>query len=196
MPRGRNPRRRARGYGMATVRPRRGKRGYVQRDHYLERWAAWLPAALAWLAQDPPNYKEARRHLPMPERPVLSVRRPEEPLRLALLTSSGAYDAQTHAPFNETSLLGDSSWRAFPYDLPDERVAFAHEHYDRTFAREDPEVVLPRRALAALGVQTTEHVLSWSGYTFDWPNLLNQTIPQMVAQVRADGANAALLVPV
>ena len=106
----------------------------MQRDLYLERWAAWLPQALIW--------------------------------------------------------------RAFPYDLPNERLEFAQEHIDRDVAARDQEVILPRRALRECSVGVTEHVISWHGYTYDWPAFITQTVPQIVAQVRADGANAALLVPV
>ncbi|TAM74015.1 hypothetical protein EPN44_12480 [bacterium] len=168
----------------------------MKRDRYLEQWAAWLPAALAWLDQDPPNYRESEGTIPTPQRPALGIQRVDGPLRVALLSSSAAYDTATQAPYNESCVIGDSSWRAFPYDLPDDRIDFAHEHFDRAPARRDHELVLPRRALRAAGVETAAHVVTWSGYTMDWPSLLNQTIPQMVARVKADGANAALLVPV
>jgi len=168
----------------------------MQRDVYLERWSAWLPQALIWLGQDPPNYREAKKDLPLPERPSLTFRKPASPLRVALLTSAGAYDVETQARYHAGCVIGDASWRAFPYDLPAERIDFAHEHIDLDVARADPEVVLPREALKASGVEVTEHVISWHGYTYDYPVFVKTTVPQMVARAQADGATAALLVPV
>lgn len=121
---------------------------------------------------------------------------PENPLRLAIVTSSGAYDQRTQAPFAEDSLIGDLTHRVFPADLPAERIAFAHAHYDRSAARSDAETVLPRATLRAAGVSLVPHVISWSGYCLDWPGFIEQTVPQILAQLRADGANAALVVPV
>ena len=34
------------------------------------------------------------------------------------------------------------------------------------------------------------------GYAIDWPTLIESTIPQLIRQVKNDGANCALLVPV
>jgi len=168
----------------------------MQRNLYLERWAAWLPQALIWLGQDPPNYKEAKKDLPQPERPALPFRRPTEPARVALLTSAAAYDVRTQARYNSSCVIGDSSWRAFPYDLPDDRIDFAHEHIDLQVARADHEVVLPRLALKSCDVAVTEHVISWHGYTYDLPAFIEETVPQIVARAHADGATAALLIPV
>ncbi len=166
------------------------------RNEYRERWAEWLPSALRALANDPPDFPAVMPAFPLPEIDRRAFTRPKDDLRVALISSSGAYDTKTQAPFAAGSIIGDASYRAFDIDLPTEHIDFAHEHYDRGFARRDLECVLPRDTARKLGLTLTQHVVSWSGYLLDWPTFIELTIPQMLARLRADGANAALIVPI
>ena len=121
---------------------------------------------------------------------------PPEERRIALITTAGAYDGQTQAPFAASSAIGDVTHRVFSTDLPDARIALRHGHYDPTAANADAEVLLPRRALRDAGAELTANVISTMGYCVDWPAFIEQTVPQLVAQARADRATCALLVPV
>ncbi len=168
----------------------------MQPNSYRSAWAAWLSDALPLLAQNPPDYSAALRTFPKPERAGAAAALPNEPLRLAVLTSSGAYWSRRQAAFAASSLIGDSTHRVMPIDLPQDEIAFAQEHFDHTAALADPETIVPRTTLREAGVQLTDHLISWTGYCLDWPAFIEQTIPQMIAQARADGANAALVVPV
>ncbi len=168
----------------------------MEPNPYRAAWADWLPTALPLLAQTPPAYADALRAMPQPPRGAARAATPSGPLRLALLSSSGAYDRARHAPFAASSLIGDATHRVLPTDIPADEIALAQEHYDHTAALADLETILPRAALREAGVTLTDHLVTWSGYCLDWPTFIEQTIPQMVARVRADGANAALLVPV
>ncbi len=166
------------------------------RNEYRERWARWLPSALEALAKDPPDFPAVMPAFPLPEIDRAAFTVPGSDLRVALVSSSGAYEIPMQAPFSSPSIIGDASFRSFESSVPADRIAFAHEHYDRSSARRDAECVLPRETLRSIGVTLTPHVISWSGYLLDWPTFLEATIPQMLARVRADEANAALIVPI
>lgn len=165
-------------------------------NHYRKEWSAWLPQALEALSQDPPDYSAVMPHMPLPTHVDVAPAVITEPLKLALLTTSGAYDARSQAAFAASAIVGDATHRVLDLQTPDEAIKFAHEHYDHSAALQDRESVLPRRTLRALGVQVTRSVVSWSGFLLDWPTFIEATIPQIVARVHADGANAALLVPI
>ena len=166
------------------------------RNEYRERWARWLPSALEALAGDAPDFPAVMPAFPLPDIDRTAFTGPRSELRVALVSSSGAYDMCTQAPFASRSIVGDASHRSFESALPADRIAFAHEHYDRRAALRDAECVLPREALRRAGVTLTPHIVSWSGYLLDWPTFLEATIPQMLARVRADDANAAVIVPI
>ena len=147
----------------------------IEPNEFRRAWAAWLPGALSLLEAE--EYSAALTSFPRPElEPVPFVRAPSE-RRIAFVTSAGAYDQQTQAPFVEHSAIGDVTHRVFPLGLPDERIAFRHGHYDRTPALEDREVLLPRRALREAGAKLTANVISYMGYLIDWPTFIEQTIP-------------------
>lgn len=162
---------------------------------YRHDWAAWLPAALPLLENE--QYADALATFPKPPEPELPfLAAPSAPQRrIAFVTSAGAYDTATQAPFFARSPIGDITPRIFPTDLPEERIGFAHGHYEQKHVVADHEVLVPRRSLASAGAVLTPHVLSYMGYTLDWPSFIEATIPQLIAQARADGANCALLVP-
>lgn len=161
---------------------------------YRREWAAWLHEALPLLERE--EYKEALKAFPRPELAALPFQRAPAERRIALITTGGAFDHQTQAPFDAQSAIGDITHRVFATDLPDERIAVRHGHYDPAPAEADREVLLPRQALRDAGATLTANVISTMGYCLDWPSFIDQTIPQIVAQARTDGVNCALLVPV
>lgn len=166
------------------------------RNEYRERWAQWLPSALTALAMDPPDYSTVMPQMPLPLSQSEAFARFDGPPRVALLTTSGAYDVRTQAPFAATSIVGDPTHRVFDSKIPRQHIAFAHEHFDRSFAQSDLECVVPRDTVHACGVEVTPHIISWTGFLLDWPTFIEATIPQIVAQVKTDGANAAIIVPI
>jgi len=168
----------------------------IESNPYRREWAAWLPAALPLLENE--DYAAALSTFPKPALATLPFRAApaRADRRIALITTAGAYDAQTQAPFAAASAIGDVTHRVFPAELPDARIALRHGHYDPAAATADPEVLLPRGALRDAGARLTANVISTMGYCIDWPAFIEQTVPQLVAQARADGATCALLVPV
>ena len=163
---------------------------------YRKEWSQWLPLALSALAQDPPDYKAVMPLMPVPARIDVRPVSLTGEVRVALLSTSGAYNSQSQPPFAVSNVVGDITHRVLDLELPDEAIEFAHEHYDRTAALADRECVLPRRTLRALGVRLTRSMISWSGFLLDWPSFIEATIPQIVARVHSEGANAAVLVPI
>lgn len=166
------------------------------RNEYRERWAAWIPSALTALAMDPPRFQSVMPHMPLPELPAPALAPVRGPLRISLISSSGAYDRHTQAPFAAASIVGDPTHRVFETSLPGERIGFAHEHFDQASATADLECVIPRQAIQTCNAQLAHHIISWTGFLLDWPTFMEATIPQIVRQVQADGSNAAVIVPI
>ncbi|TAM58899.1 hypothetical protein EPN52_09685 [bacterium] len=169
----------------------------MQGNPYRTRWAAWLPTALEALGQDPPDYRAVMPTMPMPppltETPFAG---PVNPRSIAVLTTSGAYDVNVHAPFTASSILGDATHRVIDTWTRADAIDFAHEHFNQDAARRDLESVLPRASITACGVRLSPRIISWSGFLLDWPTFIEATIPQIVKQVSIDQPDAALLVPI
>lgn len=72
------------------------------RNQYRERWAEWLPSALRALANDPPDFPAVMPAFPLPN----------DDLRVALISSSVAYDTKIQAPFTAAAPRA-VMWSAF-----------------------------------------------------------------------------------
>jgi len=166
------------------------------RNEYRERWAQWLPQALDALAKDPPDYASVMPNMPLPAPGPMPFARVSRPLRIAIVTSSGAYDTRSQAPFAASSIVGDPTHRVLDAQIPAQHLEFAHEHFDHAPAKQDLESIIPRETIRSLGAQLTPHLISWTGFLLDWPTFIEATVPQIVKQVKTDGANAAVLVPI
>ncbi|MBN1665905.1 MAG: hypothetical protein JW862_02415 [Anaerolineales bacterium] len=119
--------------------------------------------------------------------------------RLMLISSAGAYLADSQPPFDAGHPLGDYTVRVFPPDTPFEKLAYAHEHYDHTAVEADPQVLLPlghlREMVSAGEIGALTGVVSFMGYQPDVSCLLDETIPAISSIAQAEAADAALLVP-
>ncbi len=120
--------------------------------------------------------------------------------RLVLISAAGGYLPATQAPFDAANLLGDYTIRLIPTATPLAKIAYAHDHYDHTAVNADPQVLLPLGHLAEMVAEgrigrLTSNVVSFMGYQPDVGRVLDELIPAIRAAVRAEGADAALLVP-
>ena len=169
----------------------------MKANPYRAQWAEWLPEALEALSKDPPDFRAVMPTMPMPppltETPFAT---PVDPRSISVLTTSGAYDANLHAPFTAASILGDATHRVIDTWVRSDAIDFAHEHFKHAAARKDLESVLPRASVTACGVRLSPRIISWSGFLLDWPTFIEATIPQIVKQVSTDNPDAALLVPI
>jgi hypothetical protein len=166
----------------------------METNDYRRAWAHWLVEALPLLERE--EYAAALKTFPRPQVEALPFKAAPQERRIALISSAGAYDRDRQAPFASQSAIGDVTHRVFSTELPAERIAFRHGHYDAGPAERDREVVLPRHALRNAGAELTDNVVSYMGFCLDWPTFIEQTVPQVIAQLQSDGANCALLVPV
>jgi len=119
---------------------------------------------------------------------------------LLFISSSGAYQSDTHEPFDAENPLGDYSIREIMIDADLDEIDFAHEHYDHTYVNQDPGVLIPLPFLkdkvksGELGGLTARWV-SFMGYQPDAYRVATETTPAVIEAARELHATAALLVP-
>ena len=95
---------------------------------------------------------------------------------------------------------GDPSFRVIPLGTRESNVRLYHLHIDPRFGQADLDVVLPMRRLSELaqeGVvrQPAARHYSIMGYILEPDVLVGQTAPAIAERMRADGVDAAALVP-
>lgn len=120
--------------------------------------------------------------------------------RLLFVSSAGAYLPASQEPFDTENVLGAYDIRLIPSNTAYTEIAYAHTHYDHAAVDTDPQVLLPLTHLADLvdtGVigELTTNMVSFMGYQPDISQLLDQTIPAIVAVAKAEKADGVLLVP-
>ncbi|WP_180954313.1 glycine/sarcosine/betaine reductase selenoprotein B family protein [Bacillus sp. M6-12] len=119
--------------------------------------------------------------------------------KIALITTGGVY-IKGMTPFNDNYGLGDVSYREIPVDTNLSTVSFAHEHYDQTNARKDPNVVFPLDVLKELlsegkiGELAETHY-SFMGYIPVPHSLKNVTAPEVAKKLKKAKVDAVILVP-
>lgn len=165
-------------------------------NSYRAQGAHWLPGASEKLALNPPEYKAVMPDMPLPDRANTPFVMPPRRLRTAQLTSSGAYDTRSQAPFAASSMVGDPTHRLLEMGTPRTAIGFTHEHFDHGAALEDLDTVIPRDPIRGLEVELTAHISSWMGYLLDWPTFIEASVPQIVKTPQVDGANSAAFVPI
>jgi D-proline reductase (dithiol) PrdB len=95
---------------------------------------------------------------------------------------------------------GDPSYRVIPLGTTESSARIYHLHIDPRFGQADLDVVLPMRRLTELshegviGQAATRHY-SIMGYILEPDVLVNETAPAIAERMRADGVDAAALVP-
>lgn len=120
--------------------------------------------------------------------------------RLLFVSSCGGFLPELQEPFDAGDPLGDYSIREIPVEMPLASLDFAHEHYDQSAVREDPQTLLPipllqdKVAKGGIGALASCWV-SFMGYQPDLTRLVDETIPLILSVAEAEKAHAALLVP-
>jgi D-proline reductase (dithiol) PrdB len=141
-----------------------------------------------------------------PEReiPWVPLEKPASQGRVSLV-SSAAVALRTDEPFDQEGerknpWWGDPSYRVIPRGATEKDVEIYHLHIDPSFGREDLNCVLPLGRLEELqemgeiGEVAPRHY-SYMGYTIDPTELLQDTVPKMVRNLREDRVDLVLLVP-
>jgi D-proline reductase (dithiol) PrdB len=121
------------------------------------------------------------------------------------LVSTAAIARNDDRPFDQEGerrnpWWGDPSFRVIPLGTTESDVRLYHLHIDPRFGQADLDVVLPMRRLAELaqeGVvrQPAPRHYSIMGYILEPDVLVGETAPAIAELMRADGVDAAALVP-
>ncbi len=120
--------------------------------------------------------------------------------RVMLISSAGGYLRDSQAPFDAPHPYGDYSIRVFPSSTPLDKIGIAHDHYDHQFVDADRQVLLPLRHLEDLACEgvigsVSPNVINFMGYQPDAGRVVDELVPQIIAAIYAEKADAALLVP-
>jgi D-proline reductase (dithiol) PrdB len=147
----------------------------------------------AWAAREQPGVV-----------PFTPLAKPLADCAVALVSTAGVA-RNDDRPFDQEGerrnpWWGDPSFREIPLGTTERDVRLYHMHIDPRFGEADLDVVLPMRRLAELagqriiGKPAARHY-SLMGYILDAEVLIRQTAPAIAAHMRADGVDAAALVP-
>jgi D-proline reductase (dithiol) PrdB len=147
----------------------------------------------AWVAREQPR--------PIPWTPL---RQPLSQSTVALVSTAGIA-LRSDRPFDQDGerrnpWWGDPSFRVVPHGATAREVGLYHMHIDTRFGEQDLDVLLPSHRLAELvqagfvGRAAASHY-SIMGYILRPAVLETKTAPAIAAQMRAEGVDAALLVP-
>ena len=124
----------------------------------------------------------------------------KEDIRLLLISVAGGYDAERHAPFDESVLPGDLSVRNFSHPIQLNSVAFP-QRLDRKIPHEVLEkTFFPIQLLEKLRDEGyfTELITETVSIKGDIPNVLRvekELLPKVMSKIEATQATAALLIP-
>ena len=137
--------------------------------------------------------------------PFTPLAKPLHECTVALLSTAGiARNGDT--PFDQEGerrnpWWGDPTFRTIPLGTTEKEIKLYHLHIDPRFGEADLDVVLPMRRLAelaALGVVGRPAPTHYSvmGYILEPEELVEKTAPAIAQRMRAEGVDAAALVPV
>jgi D-proline reductase (dithiol) PrdB len=119
--------------------------------------------------------------------------------RLMLVSSAGAYLADSQQPFDASNPLGDYTIRKLSASTQFKELAYAHKHYDHTAVNADPQVLLPLEHLREMVednfIGELSTIVSFMGYQPNVTQVVEETIPAILKIANEEKANAALLVP-
>ena len=140
-----------------------------------------------------------RRINPVPWNPL---NKPLNESRLVLVPTAG-FITPGQEPFDESIRGGDPSYREIPADMEVYRLIETHRSqvFDHSGIRQDPNLAFPVDRLRELsengriGSQNHRH-FSLMGSITAPGRLIRKTVPQIVPQLKQDGVDAALLIPV
>ena len=146
--------------------------------------------------------------------PFTAMTKPVAQAKIGLLTSSGHYvDGEEHAPPHLSGYTQEEGTKhigeygrakpflsAIPTNLPQEKLGVHQPGYDIRAAQRDRNSVFPIDRLRELQAEGVIGELAPTAYSFigltSQIRLNKEDLPKWVAKVKADGWEAAVLVPV
>lgn len=120
--------------------------------------------------------------------------------KLLLVSSAGSYLDDSQERYDDENDLGDYTIRLIPSDINPNKLTYAHTHYDHTAVNIDYQVLTPLGHLHDLVEagqigELADNFVSFMGYQPDISQVLDETIPLIIAATKAEQADAVLLVP-
>lgn len=131
--------------------------------------------------------------------PWSSSSKPLSEACLALISSAGIF-RDDQEPFDPWAVNG-LSFRQIPTDTPYERLRLNHNYFDHRDAIKDLNCVFPVQRLNELedqgyiGRLAQVAITLGMGRLYKRTALQNQTVPEIVAVLKREGADSVLLVP-
>ncbi|HEX5705793.1 MAG TPA: glycine/sarcosine/betaine reductase selenoprotein B family protein [Pyrinomonadaceae bacterium] len=168
----------------------------------LENLGEWRERYARWKLTNELRDDEVGPHYPWVENrraPFTPARRALPMLRLALLTSAGAY-IDGSRPFDTSIAGGDTTFREMPIEVTGEDLKFAARGYDPRAVAEDINSQVPIERLREFegnGIIGQLNPVFWSlcGFIPSAGRFVETTLPQLVERVVRYEVRAALLVP-
>ena len=130
--------------------------------------------------------------------PWAAFDQPLHQARIALISSAGIFK-EDQEPFDPWA-VNDLSFRNIPVDTPFEKLKLHHNYFDHRDAVKDLNCVFPVHRLQELarsgfiGSVAAEAITLGMGRLYKRTALQEQTVPDIVASIRAQNADAVLLV--
>jgi len=138
------------------------------------------------------------------EIPWTPLRTPLAQCKVALLSSAGIA-LKTDPPFDQETersqpWWGDPSYRLIPNTATEKDVRLYHMHIDSTYAQQDLNCLFPLQRLGEMVEagrvgQSAQRHYSMMGYILDPEELLRDTVPAIIRDLRADLADVVGRVP-
>ncbi len=128
--------------------------------------------------------------------PWATFERPLSEARIALLTTGGAYVRDAQEPYIDD----DPSYRVIPSSTPVSELAIFHEHYDKSNAEKDINVIFPIERLREMEGERWIGSIAASSFGFmgyivgdNIPRLIDETAPKAARILLEENVDAALI---
>jgi D-proline reductase (dithiol) PrdB len=166
------------------------------------------PAYDKWVEESLPDYRAGNMKEIVKKYPfIISTDVPWTPYRgrpshqtVALITSGGLYLKGSQPPFDTASIHGDPSFREIPRTVRQDDLGIAHAHYDHSLAEQDVNIILPISRLIELEDEGIIGKVAETHYSVSYVNdvvpLVTETVPKLLARIKAEGVDFVFLVPV
>jgi len=147
------------------------------------------------------NWISMEKPRPIPWTPLS---KPLSECTVALLSSAGIA-LKTDKPFDQDGerknpWWGDPSYRILPKTATEDEVRLYHMHIDPSYAEQDLNCLFPLQHLQTMenngriGCMSPRHY-SIMGYILNPEQLLRETVPALIRDLKADLADVVILVP-
>jgi D-proline reductase (dithiol) PrdB len=167
-------------------------------DKIVDGFRFMPPSLRAWIGSTIPE-EEFQGEIPW-----TPIQKPVNEMTFALLTSAGI-NMKTDPPFDverekKEPAWGDPSMREIPKTATESDIDVNHLHINTDFVKQDINVMLPLARFIEFekeGIigQLAPTAYSYYGFQMDPTALLTDTLPKIVAQLKAEKVDTVLLTP-